>query len=74
MQACRIAVECMQMRPLQFQQAHFELYLAYQIARHDVEDDEAKNLEEYRNFLTQSNIESYLLEFIEDGQLKIVSV
>ena len=63
-----------QMRPLQFQQAHFELYLAYQIARHDVEDDEAKNLEEYRNFLTQSNIESYLLEFIEDGQLKMVSV
>ena len=63
-----------QMRPLVFQQAHFELYLAYQIARHDVEDDEAKNLEEYRNFLTQSNIESYLLEFVEDGQLKMVSV
>lgn len=63
-----------QMRPLQFQQAHFELYLAYQIARHDVEDDEAKNLEEYRNFLTQSNIESYLLEFLEDDQLKMVSV
>ena len=63
-----------QLQPLAFKQAHFELYLAYQIARHEVENDSDKNLEEYRNFLTQSNIESYMLEFTENNQLKMVSV
>ena len=63
-----------QLKPLAFSQAHFELYSAYQKARHDVEHDEVKNLEEYRNFLTQSNIESYMLEFTDRGQLKMVSV
>ena len=59
--------------PLTFKQAHFELYAAYQIARH--EGTNAKEaVEQYRNFLTQSNVESLMVEFRLDDVLKIISV
>ena len=59
--------------PLTFKQAHFELYAAYQIARHEGADQK-ESVEQYRNFLVQSNVESLMVEFRLDDVLKIVSV
>jgi arginine-tRNA-protein transferase len=66
--------------PVEFHEEHYALYAAYQRARHidealnqeDKPDQDA--VEQYRNFLCQSNVESVLVEFREDDQLKMVSV
>lgn len=72
--------------PVAFYEEHFALYAAYQKARHssqELENDdklnkdekpEQDNAEQYRNFLCQTNVESVLVEFREDDQLKMVSV
>lgn len=59
--------------PLEFNPEHFELYSAYQIARHEG-SLERETEEQYRSFLIQSNVDSALVEFRLDGKLKIVSV
>ena len=56
-----------------FDQAHFELYQAYQIARHEGNAAE-ETAEQYRNFLVQSNVDSLFISFTLNGVLKIVSV
>jgi len=58
---------------LTFDEAHFELYKAYQIARHEGNEQE-ETAEQYRNFLVQSNVDSLFISFTLDGALKIVSV
>ena len=58
---------------LTFDEAHFELYKAYQIARHEGNEQE-ETAEQYRNFLVQSNVDSLFISFTLDGTLKIVSV
>ena len=58
---------------LSFDEAHFELYRAYQIARHEGNAQE-ETAEQYRNFLVQSNVDSLFISFTLDGVLKIVSV
>lgn len=72
--------------PVAFHEEHYALYAAYQKARHTSEklyqDDEINqsekpdldDAEQYRSFLCQTNIESILVEFREDGRLKMVSV
>lgn len=67
--------------PLAFHQDHFELYTAYQAARHDENVAQDKNSEDienkanqYRDFLVESNVETLLIEFRLDGLLKMVSV
>lgn len=58
---------------LSFDEAHFELYKAYQIARHEgTEQDETA--EQYRNFLVQSNVDSLFVSFSLNDTVKIVSV
>jgi arginine-tRNA-protein transferase len=59
--------------PLTFKQTHFELYTAYQVARHEG-TDEKESVEQYRNFLVQSNVESLMVEFRLNDVLKMVSV
>lgn len=59
---------------LQFVPEHFELYRAYQLARHPGGGMDADGAEQYRNFLVQSNVETQLVEFREDGRLRMVSV
>jgi arginine-tRNA-protein transferase len=65
---------------LQFIPEHFELYRNYQQSRHalqidgstsDTGDDEE---DQYRQFLIQSHIDSFLVEFRENSILKMVSV
>ncbi len=59
--------------PLEFHQDHFKLYCDYQVARHDG-SHERETEEQYRSFLIQSNVESRLVEFRENGILKMISV
>ena len=59
--------------PLSFDEAHFELYKAYQLARHEGNEKE-ETVEQYRNFLVQSNVNSLSISFTLNGVLKIVSV
>ena len=75
--------------PLGFSEEHFQLYTAYQAARHQSTDKstekgadnnadnsaaDKETAEQYRNFLVQSNVESMLVEFRLQGVLKMVSV
>lgn len=59
--------------PLSFDEAHFDLYKAYQLARHEGNEKE-ETVEQYRNFLVQSNVNSLSISFTLNGVLKIVSV
>ncbi len=61
------------MQALHFDDIHFELYLRYQAARHEG-DGEQESAEQYKQFLVQSNVESYLLQFELDGVCKMVCV
>jgi arginyl-tRNA--protein-N-Asp/Glu arginylyltransferase len=71
--------------PIGFHQAHFDLYTTYQAARHEDPEIEDKDLDtpedkeenavtQYKNFICQSHTDSVLVEFKEDGVLKMVSV
>jgi len=65
--------------PVAFSAEHYALYAAYQRARHLDEKShtakpEADDAEQYRNFLCQTNVESVMVEFRENGSLKMVSV
>lgn len=60
--------------PLVFREEHLELYGAYQIERHNGIGMDQEMIDQYRNFLIQSNVDSRLVEFRLDGKLKMVSV
>jgi len=66
--------------PVGFKEAHYRLYHAYQRARHskplDEKDQavEPDNIEQYQNFLCESNINSVMVEFRDHDALKMVSV
>jgi len=53
---------------------YFELYQRYQAARHLDGETEQDTREQYRNFLLQSHVDSLLVEFREDGVLRMVSI
>jgi leucyl-tRNA---protein transferase len=59
--------------PLEFQEEHYALYTAYQATRHE-SNAEDETMEQYRNFLVQSNVKSMLVEFRQNEVLKIVSI
>jgi|SRR5450830_77544 len=66
--------------PVAFYAEHYALYAAYQKARHandelnqDDKPDE-NDVEQYRHFLCETNVESVMVEFRENEQLKMVSV
>lgn len=60
--------------PLTFSQEHYDLYATYQKSRHAGGGMDADNVEQYRNFLMQSQVDSMLVEFRDNGQLRMVSV
>ena len=66
--------------PVDFHEEHYTLYAQYQRARHDdslkadAGADNETEAEQYRNFLCQSNVESVLVEFRDNGKLVMVSV
>lgn len=62
------------LHPLSENPEHFRLYQRYQAARHCEEGLEADNPEQYRNFLLQTHVDSTLVEFRENGVLRMVSL
>ena len=60
--------------PLEFSDEHFQLYSRYQQSRHAGGGMDSDNAEQYRNFLMQSQVDSVLVEYREQGVLRMVSI
>ena len=61
-------------RELRFDSEHYSLYLAYQRTRHAGGGMDQDSREQYQHFLLHSNISTRLIEFREDGILRMVSL
>jgi len=59
---------------LQDKAEYFELYQRYQHLRHPDGGMDKDSRESYQNFLLQSHVDSFLVEFREQGILRMVSV
>jgi arginyl-tRNA--protein-N-Asp/Glu arginylyltransferase len=62
------------LHPLQDSCEYYELYQRYQHARHKDGGMDNDDRESYQNFLLQSHVDSVLVEFREQGVLRMVSV
>jgi arginine-tRNA-protein transferase len=60
--------------PLMNFDEHFALYQRYQAARHAGGGMDQDSHEQYAHFLLQSRVDSRLIEFTEDGVLRMVSI
>ena len=61
-------------RELRFDPEHYALYLAYQRTRHAGGGMDQDSREQYQHFLLHSNIRTRLIEFREQGVLRMVSL
>jgi arginine-tRNA-protein transferase len=61
-------------RPLLFDEQHYALYLRYQTRRHPGGGMDAESREQYAQFILESQMDTRLIEFSEDGCVRMVSV
>ncbi|WP_028448537.1 MULTISPECIES: arginyltransferase [Chitinibacter] len=59
---------------LTFREEHFQLYQRYQRQRHPGGGMDQDNREQYESFLLRSNVSSVLAEFLQDGEVCMVSL
>ncbi len=62
------------LHPLHDNDEHYDLYQRYQHSRHPDGGMDNDDRDSYRNFLLQSYVDSVLVEFREDGVLRMVSL
>ncbi|MDE3012370.1 MAG: arginyltransferase [Pseudomonadota bacterium] len=60
--------------PLRFHPEHYELYRRYQSARHTSGGMDQDSQEQYSHFLLQSHVRTFLVEFREHSELRMVSI
>ncbi len=63
-----------QVLPLRFHPEHYELYRRYQSVRHTSGGMDQDNQEQYSHFLLQSHVRTFLVEFRERSELRMVSI
>ena len=73
---CRKAHGALQARelPLAYVAEHYQLYRRYQAARHAGGGMDHDDHEQYANFLLQSGVDTRLIEFTENGVLRMASI
>tara|TARA_B100001250_G_C19778534_1_gene780759 strand:+ start:67 stop:792 length:726 start_codon:yes stop_codon:yes gene_type:complete len=60
--------------PLTFDEEHYKLYIQYQNKRHRNNNEDEDDVADYNDFLIKSNVNSKIVEFRFNNELKIISI